>query len=63
MPKTLRGSHGAGMNLREGLSLNTPLIKHLMRRRSPMLTPSTGAIDIEIVDPWVAMVLQDIHMP
>jgi hypothetical protein len=63
MPKTLRGSHGAGMNLREGLSLNTPLIKRLMRRRSPTLTPSTGAIVIEIVDPRVAMVLQDIHMP
>jgi hypothetical protein len=63
MPKTLRGSHGAGMNLREGLSLNTPLIKRLMRRRSPTLTPSTGATDIEIEDPWVAMVLQDIHMP
>jgi len=63
MPKTLRGTHSAGMNPREGLSLNTPLIKRLMRRRSPTLTPSTGAIDMEIVGPRVAMVLQDIHMP
>jgi hypothetical protein len=41
--------------------INRPMFKNVLTRGwFPMLTPSTGAIIIEIVDLWMAMVLHDI---